>query len=65
MVGGISVAMVVCAGCERPIVDRFLLKVLDRTWHVNCVQCCECKSNLTEKCFSRDGRLYCKTDFFR
>ncbi|KAJ3588857.1 hypothetical protein NHX12_009711 [Muraenolepis orangiensis] len=57
--------MVLCAGCERPIVDRFLLKVLDRTWHVKCVQCCDCKSNLTDKCFSREGRLYCKTDFFR
>ncbi|KAF3692529.1 LIM/homeobox protein Lhx1 [Channa argus] len=57
--------MVHCAGCERPILDRFLLKVLDRAWHVKCVQCCECKCNLTEKCFSREGRLYCKNDFFR
>ncbi|XP_056141283.1 LIM/homeobox protein Lhx1-like [Lampris incognitus] len=57
--------MVHCAGCERPIVDRFLLKVLDRPWHIKCVQCCECKCNLTEKCFSREGRLYCKNDFFR
>ncbi|XP_039628236.1 LIM/homeobox protein Lhx5 [Polypterus senegalus] len=57
--------MVHCAGCERPILDRFLLNVLDRAWHVKCVQCCECKCNLTEKCFSRDGKLYCKNDFFR
>lgn len=58
-------AMVHCAGCERPILDRFLLNVLDRAWHVKCVQCCECKCNLTDKCFSREGRLYCKNDFFR
>ncbi|XP_061775309.1 LIM/homeobox protein Lhx1 isoform X1 [Nerophis ophidion] len=57
--------MVHCAGCERPILDRFLLNVLDRAWHVKCVQCADCKCNLTEKCFSRDGRLYCKNDFFR
>ncbi|KPP65379.1 LIM/homeobox protein Lhx5-like [Scleropages formosus] len=57
--------MVHCAGCERPILDRFLLNVLDRAWHVKCVQCCDCKCNLTEKCFSRDGKLYCKNDFFR
>ncbi|RXM95967.1 LIM/homeobox protein Lhx5 [Acipenser ruthenus] len=57
--------MVHCAGCERPILERFLLNVLDRAWHVKCVQCCECKCNLTEKCFSRDGKLYCKNDFFR
>ncbi|XP_077995693.1 LIM/homeobox protein Lhx5-like [Glandiceps talaboti] len=54
-----------CAGCERPILDRFLLNVLDRAWHVNCVQCCECKCKLADKCFSRDGRLYCRTDFVR
>ncbi|KAL6059070.1 hypothetical protein STEG23_024063 [Scotinomys teguina] len=36
-----------------------------RAWHVKCVQCCECKCNLTEKCFSREGKLYCKNDFFR
>uniref|UniRef100_A0A4W5K5A8 LIM/homeobox protein Lhx1 n=1 Tax=Hucho hucho TaxID=62062 RepID=A0A4W5K5A8_9TELE len=57
--------MVHCAGCERPILDRFLLNVLDRPWHIKCVQCCDCKCNLTEKCFSREGRLYCKNDFFR
>ncbi|KAM9820795.1 LIM/homeobox protein Lhx5 [Neosynchiropus ocellatus] len=57
--------MVHCAGCERPILDRFLLNVLDRAWHAKCVQCCECSCNLTEKCFSRDGKLYCKLDFFR
>ncbi|MEQ2258767.1 hypothetical protein XENORESO_002163 [Xenotaenia resolanae] len=57
--------MVLCAGCERPILDRFLLNVLDRAWHAKCVQCCECNCNLTEKCFSRDGKLYCKMDFFR
>ncbi|KFP03744.1 LIM/homeobox protein Lhx5, partial [Calypte anna] len=34
-------------------------------WHIKCVQCCECKCNLTEKCFSREGKLYCKNDFFR
>uniref|UniRef100_A0A2K6NLW1 LIM/homeobox protein Lhx5 n=1 Tax=Rhinopithecus roxellana TaxID=61622 RepID=A0A2K6NLW1_RHIRO len=57
--------MVHCAGCERPILDRFLLNVLDRAWHIKCVQCCECKTNLSEKCFSREGKLYCKNDFFR
>uniref|UniRef100_A0A8C9QC86 LIM zinc-binding domain-containing protein n=1 Tax=Spermophilus dauricus TaxID=99837 RepID=A0A8C9QC86_SPEDA len=62
---GRGAMMVHCAGCERPILDRFLLNVLDRAWHIKCVQCCECKTNLSEKCFSREGKLYCKNDFFR
>ncbi|GAB6030135.1 LIM/homeobox protein Lhx1 [Chamberlinius hualienensis] len=57
--------MVHCAGCERPILDRFLLNVLDRAWHAKCVQCADCKCNLTEKCFSREGKLFCRKDFFR
>ncbi|KAL4658792.1 hypothetical protein GN956_G2279 [Arapaima gigas] len=57
--------MVQCAGCERPILDRFLLHVLDSAWHAACVQCCECQCHLTDRCFSRDGKLYCKEDFFR
>lgn len=57
--------MVQCAGCDRPILDRFLLNVLDRAWHTSCVQCSDCACHLTEKCFFRDGKLYCRTDFFR
>ncbi|GFN92802.1 LIM/homeobox protein lhx1 [Plakobranchus ocellatus] len=57
--------MVQCAGCERPILDRFLLNVLDRAWHTSCVQCSDCACHLTEKCFFRDGKLYCRADFFR
>ena len=38
---------------------------LDRAWHAKCVICFECKMPLTDKCFSRDGKLYCRNDFFR
>ncbi|GIY55728.1 hypothetical protein CEXT_810371 [Caerostris extrusa] len=57
--------MVQCAGCERPIMDRYLCSVLDRSWHAKCVLCCECKCTLQEKCFSREGKLYCRNDFFK
>lgn len=58
-------AMIVCAGCEKPILDKFLMNVLDKTWHSSCVECVDCKMSLTDKCYARDGKLYCKTDFFR
>ncbi|XP_045171450.2 LIM/homeobox protein Lhx5-like [Mercenaria mercenaria] len=57
--------MQLCAGCQGPIVDRYLLNVLDRAWHVRCVQCADCGCALNDKCFSREGKLYCRTDFFR
>ena len=54
-----------CAGCDRPINDQYLYNVLDRAWHQSCIQCSDCKASLNDKCFSRDGKLYCKDDFFR
>ncbi|XP_024083382.1 LIM/homeobox protein Lhx5 isoform X1 [Cimex lectularius] len=64
LVGG-SAMIIVCAGCEKPILDKFLLNVLDRTWHTECVRCVDCHGNLTDKCFSREGKLFCRNDFFR
>jgi hypothetical protein len=57
--------LVSCAGCERPILDKFIFNVLERTWHQSCIQCTDCQISLNEKCFSRDGKLFCKDDFFR
>ena len=41
------------------------MKVLDKSWHVQCVKCSECQCPLSEKCFSRESKLYCRSDFFR
>uniref|UniRef100_A0A8C9SHG4 LIM homeobox 5 n=1 Tax=Scleropages formosus TaxID=113540 RepID=A0A8C9SHG4_SCLFO len=54
-----------CAGCSQPILERFLLSVLDRVWHCRCVRCSDCRCSLSRSCFSRDGKIYCKDDFFR
>ncbi|XP_077284656.1 lim3 homeobox protein isoform X1 [Arctopsyche grandis] len=54
-----------CGGCQELILDRFILKVLERTWHAKCLQCSECRVQLTDKCFARNGQLYCKDDFFK
>ncbi|XP_064396405.1 LIM/homeobox protein Lhx3-like [Halichondria panicea] len=54
-----------CAGCHHPIVDRFILKVLDKPWHSKCLRCVDCDMLLTDKCYSRDGEVFCKADFSR
>ncbi|XP_038638258.1 LIM/homeobox protein Lhx3 isoform X7 [Scyliorhinus canicula] len=54
-----------CAGCNQHIVDRFILKVLDRHWHSKCLKCGDCQKQLAEKCFSRGDSVYCKEDFFK
>ncbi|MEQ2209840.1 LIM/homeobox protein Lhx3 [Xenoophorus captivus] len=40
-------------GCNQHIVDRFILKVLDRHWHSKCLKCSDCQAQLADKCFSR------------
>ncbi|CAG9104573.1 unnamed protein product [Plutella xylostella] len=54
-----------CAGCEKPILDKFLLHVLERAWHAACVRCADCRAPLADKCYSRDNKLFCRNDFFR
>ncbi|XP_018114004.1 LIM/homeobox protein Lhx4 [Xenopus laevis] len=54
-----------CSGCNEHILDKFILKVLDRHWHSTCLKCCECQVPLAERCFCRAGNVYCKEDFFK
>lgn len=57
----------VCAGCGMKIADRYYLQAVDRRWHAACLQCCQCRNTLDGEitCFSRDGNIYCKKDYYR
>ncbi|KAF4524639.1 hypothetical protein B566_EDAN013748 [Ephemera danica] len=54
-----------CGGCSELILDRFILKVLERPWHARCLKCSECGAQLAERCFARHGEVFCKDDFFK
>lgn len=53
----------VCEGCQRPISDRFLMRVNESSWHEVCLQCAVCQQALTTSCYFRDRKLYCKQDY--
>ncbi|XP_012685652.1 LIM homeobox transcription factor 1, beta a isoform X1 [Clupea harengus] len=53
----------ICEGCQRPISDRFLMRVNDSSWHEDCLQCAVCQQPLTTTCYYRDRKLYCKLDY--
>ena len=55
----------ICAGCEKPILDEFLSSVLNQWWHESCLKCAECGSQLSETCYSREGKTFCREDFYR
>ena len=54
-----------CAGCQTTIVDRYILRVQDKSWHAKCLRCSDCQIQLTDKCYSRGGQVFCKEDFSR
>lgn len=57
-----------CVGCGSQIHDQFILRVSpDLEWHAACLKCAECSQYLDETCtcFVRDGKTYCKRDYFR
>ena len=62
-----SSPLVDCAGCGSTILDRFYLSAVDRHWHVSCLKCSQCKVDLQGEpsCFSRDGLIFCKADYYR
>lgn len=34
-------------------------------WHSSCLICTQCQCQLTQKCYMRSGKAYCREDFFR
>ncbi|XP_077968737.1 uncharacterized protein LOC120344452 isoform X1 [Styela clava] len=49
-----------CAGCTDQILDKYYMKVDGRSWHEKCVSCGSCQQPLSDSCFSRNCKLYCK-----
>uniref|UniRef100_A0A0R3S5E7 Homeobox domain-containing protein n=1 Tax=Elaeophora elaphi TaxID=1147741 RepID=A0A0R3S5E7_9BILA len=54
-----------CSKCEEPIRDRFVLKVLDRSFHPQCLRCAHCEQLLASKCYLKGGQPYCKDHFYK
>lgn len=58
----------ICVGCNLPIADQYVMKILpDMSWHPDCLKCSECHRYLDDTCtcFFREGRVYCKPDYQR
>ncbi|XP_060084960.1 LIM/homeobox protein Awh-like [Ylistrum balloti] len=56
-----------CFGCGDLISDRFLLRVDGQSWHMSCLRCCVCQTNLERQtsCYIKEGHIYCRTDYTR
>ncbi|XP_025114337.1 LIM/homeobox protein Lhx3-like isoform X2 [Pomacea canaliculata] len=54
-----------CAGCGQSIQDEFILRVQGHLWHAQCLRCAVCQVLLTQSCYVRGNRVFCRVDFFR
>ncbi|XP_068601911.1 LIM domain kinase 1a [Brachionichthys hirsutus] len=54
----------VCAGCRQRIYDEQYLQALSNDWHTVCFRCCECSASLSHWYYEKDGRLFCKKDYW-
>ncbi|NXG66434.1 LIMK1 kinase, partial [Hemiprocne comata] len=54
----------VCASCGQGIFDGQYLQALSADWHADCFRCCECGASLSHQYYEKDGRLYCKKDYW-
>jgi len=57
-----------CAGCRRPISERYLLRAVDRYWHEDCLKCSCCDCCLGEvgsTLYTKADLLLCRRDYLR
>ena len=57
--------MPTCSICKELIDDQFILNVHENKFHIDCLKCVECGTQLTQKCFIKEDFFYCKDDFFK
>uniref|UniRef100_A0A1I8EJ14 LIM zinc-binding domain-containing protein n=1 Tax=Wuchereria bancrofti TaxID=6293 RepID=A0A1I8EJ14_WUCBA len=51
----------ICSSCSEFILDRTLLTVNSRFWHINCLKCSQCSILLEQysSCFVKDNNFFC------
>ncbi|KAK4471752.1 hypothetical protein MN116_005151 [Schistosoma mekongi] len=54
-----------CTECQSIIFDQYYHSIDNQTWHQSCLRCFDCGLILTERCYVKDGHLYCRDDFIK
>ncbi|VDP69252.1 unnamed protein product [Echinostoma caproni] len=54
-----------CIGCQQAILDQFYCRMADQFWHQACLRCFTCGILLSDRCYAREGQLFCREDFIK
>ncbi|GMR31018.1 hypothetical protein PMAYCL1PPCAC_01213 [Pristionchus mayeri] len=57
--------LAVCAKCESPIKELYVMKVIDSPYHASCLRCEDCGEALSTTCFIRDNSTFCRSHFLK
>lgn len=60
-----SASTISCGSCLQPICDRYIMKVVETPYHERCLQCVSCCCSLSNTCYQKDNKLYCRIDYER
>ncbi|CAI5454663.1 unnamed protein product [Caenorhabditis angaria] len=54
----------ICIACGFQIADQFLLKVMNESYHEQCLRCTYCRQHLgaDRTCYAKHGNVYCQND---
>ncbi|EDW79198.2 uncharacterized protein Dwil_GK12807 [Drosophila willistoni] len=64
-VGGVGAPLNQCSYCCQPICDRYIMRVVDNSFHESCLKCTACSLHLVHSCYAKDGKLFCRIDYER
>ncbi|RWS04914.1 LIM domain only protein 3-like protein, partial [Dinothrombium tinctorium] len=55
-----------CAGCQKKINERYLLKAIDKLWHEDCLKCscCDCRlGEVGSSLYIKANLILCRRDY--
>uniref|UniRef100_A0A914XU92 LIM zinc-binding domain-containing protein n=1 Tax=Panagrolaimus superbus TaxID=310955 RepID=A0A914XU92_9BILA len=58
-------SLTICEFCGIQISAKTLFVVDGKNFHEACLRCYECGIQLDEKCYYRDGAIFCKNDYLQ
>ncbi|CAF1393319.1 unnamed protein product, partial [Didymodactylos carnosus] len=63
----VNADIVVCTSCGDSILSKYYLRVADKLFHEECLQCTICKLSLESQksCFIKGIQIFCRQDYYK
>ncbi|GMT05052.1 hypothetical protein PENTCL1PPCAC_27226 [Pristionchus entomophagus] len=55
----------ICVKCESSIKEQYVMKVMESTFHPDCLRCDDCGETLTTTCFIKNKATFCSNHYIK